>query len=77
MSGKFRIFTVLLVLGLLLTACATPGPDHRPPLRRRRRPKPSRLNPPPCPKQPKPAAEPVNLVVWWWGEQKHPALRNG
>ena len=39
MSGKFRIVTVLVLLGLLLAACAAPA---RPPLRLRRRPQPSR-----------------------------------
>ena len=29
MSGTFRIVTVLVVLGLLLTACAAPSPGHR------------------------------------------------
>ena len=43
MSGKFRIATVLVVLGLLLTACAAPA-SARPPLRPRRRPQPSRQN---------------------------------
>ena len=48
MSGKFRIATVLVVLGLLLTACAAPvSPGPRSDRGAGR--KPSRQNPPPAP----------------------------
>ena len=76
MSGKFRIATVLVVLGLLLSACAAPAPAPAP-------------APTAAPaaaeagcradrgaaRPPKPAAEPVKLVVWWWGEQEAPGAQ--
>ena len=59
MSGKFRIVTVLALLGLLLVACAAPAAAPAAPA-------------PAAPQAAQPAAEPVKLVVWWWGEQEAP-----
>ena len=71
MSGKFRIATVLVVLGLLLTACAAPASAPAPAADRGAgRAKPA--EPTAVPEAAKPAAEPVKLVVWWWGEQEAP-----
>ncbi len=69
MSGKFRIATVLVVLGLLLTACAAPAPAPAPTAAPAAA-KP--VEPTAAPEAAQPAAEPVNLVVWWWGEQEAP-----
>ena len=73
MSGKFRIATVLVVLGLLLTACAAPAaapapaPTAAPAAASRR--------PTAPPEAAQAAAEPVKLVVWWWGEQEAPGAQ--
>ena len=66
MSGKFRIATVLVVLGLLLTACAAPAPAPAPTAA------PAAAEPTAAPEAAPAAAEPVNLVIWWWGEQEAP-----
>jgi len=75
MSGKFRIATVLVVLGLLLTACAAPAPAPAPTAGPAEA-KPAAPTAAPEAAKPtevaKPAGEPVKLVVWWWGEQEAP-----
>ena len=53
MSGKFRIATVLVVLGLLLTACAAPASAPAPaPTSAPAEAKPAGQSPPPCRKLP-------------------------
>ena len=71
MSGKFRIATVLVVLGLLLAACAAPRHPAPAPTAAPAEAKPA-AKPTAAPAGRQPAAEPVNLVVWWWGEQEAP-----
>ena len=72
MSGKFRIATVLIVLGLLLTACAAPAPAPAPTAAPAAA---MPAEPTAVPEAAKPAAEPVKLVVWWWGEQEAPGAQ--
>ena len=72
MSGKFRIATVLVVLGLLLTACAAPAPAPAPTAAPAEA---EPAEPTAAPEAAKPAGEPVKLVVWWWGEQEAPGAQ--
>ena len=62
MKKIFRFMTVLMVLSLAISACATKTPTA-----------PEKATEPPKPTE-KPA-EPVKLVVWWWGEQEAPGAQ--
>lgn len=72
MKKSLHIVSILMVLGLILAACgtpATPAPaTEAPPVA------------PPVATEAPPAAtaapaEPVKLVVWWWGEQEAPGAQ--
>lgn len=70
MRTVFRFLLALVLVGLISAACApapTTPPETQP------------TNPPPqateAPAQPTAAAEPVKLVVWWWGEQEAPGAQ--
>lgn len=71
MKNFFRYLIVLTLLSLMLAACgsatpATPAAQVEP-------------TNSPVPQaeatQPPPAAEPIKLVVWWWGEQEAPGAQ--
>ncbi len=66
----FRFLLALTLVGLLSAACA-PAATEAPP-------QPPATNPPAqatqAPAQPT-TAEPVKLVVWWWGEQEAPGAQ--
>ncbi len=69
MKSIVRILVALVIAALLITSCtptATPPPAAQ------------KTEPPAAQetKAPeKPAAEPVKLVVWWWGEQEAPGAQ--
>jgi multiple sugar transport system substrate-binding protein len=73
MRTVFRILLTLVLVGLLSSACA-PAPAATQP------PESQPTNPPApapteVPAQPTAAAEPVKLVIWWWGEQEAPGAQ--
>ncbi len=74
MSRLLRIASIVVVVALLLSACAAPpSPATQAPA-----PEPTAA-PAQAEAQPAateaPAAEPVKLVVWWWGEQEAPGAQ--
>jgi multiple sugar transport system substrate-binding protein len=70
MKIAFRFLLALVVVGLLSAACA-PAPTEVPPAEPTTAPAPAATE---APTQ-APAAEPVKLVVWWWGEQEAPGAQ--
>ncbi len=74
MSGKFRIVVALVVLGLVLGACAAPTPapaPTSPPAEAQ----PTAAAPTAPPEPTQPPAKPVKLTIWWWGEQEAPGAQ--
>jgi raffinose/stachyose/melibiose transport system substrate-binding protein len=82
MKGRrFWIVTLFVALALLMAACAAPQPAPAPaptaapaePTKAPEAPPPTAV---PAPTEaPLAAAEPVKLVVWWWGEQEAPGAQ--
>jgi raffinose/stachyose/melibiose transport system substrate-binding protein len=68
MSRLLRIASLVVIAGLLLSACAAPPPAAPAPTAA-----PAQAEAQ-APTQ-APAAEPVKLVVWWWGEQEAPGAQ--
>ncbi len=69
MTKTFRIVSTVLVLALLAAGCgtpATPAPATEPATQA-----PSAATEAPT----APPAEPIKLVVWWWGEQEAPGAQ--
>lgn len=67
----FRFLLALVLAGLLGSACApaaTPAPESQP------QPTTPPAQPTAVPAQPT-TAQPVKLVVWWWGEQEAPGAQ--
>jgi len=68
MNKRFwTIFAVLVVLSTVVAACATAPPPAAPA-------EPAATSAPEATAE-EPAAEPVNLVMWWWGEQEAPGAQ--
>jgi raffinose/stachyose/melibiose transport system substrate-binding protein len=79
-QGKLPVVTFFVVLGLVLAACAAPQPAPAPaataapaePTQVPEAPPPTAA---PAPTEAPAAAEPVKLVIWWWGEQEAPGAQ--
>src|SRR5512139_3793747 len=69
MKSIVRILVALAILGLLIASCASPATPQ---------PSAQQTQPPAAQETQAPqpaAAEPVKLVVWWWGEQEAPGAQ--